>query len=97
MSVLLLHENTSFDDQTVYATGHAYKGCVFTRCTIVMRGFPALFDRSTFIGCIWHLDFIIHDREQLGELRKMLDSAVIQSLPASPDETPAKDDGPPKD
>ena len=81
MQTLLRHDNVVFEDQTVYVTGNAYIGCEFHRCTMILKGFPFHMESSQFHGCIWAVDFVIHDRVQLTELTKAFEQMVMQSLP----------------
>ena len=90
---LLRHDNAEFDDQIVYATGNAYFGCDFTRCVILLKGFPFHFNTCKFIGCIWHIDIVIHDHGQLNALRALMDDVMTKSLPIV--SIPENPEGPP--
>ncbi len=83
MVSLLLHKDATFEDEVVYATGHAFVRCAFDRCTVVMAGFPFSFDTCTFDTCVWHLNIVIHDREQLATVRGLL--ATIEGALPMPD------------
>jgi hypothetical protein len=81
MSVLLKHENTVFEDQTIYATGSAYVGCTFRRCAIVVVNTANMvFDNCGFEACIWHVNAVIHDHESCAAMEKLL-GFVRQSVP----------------
>ena len=79
MTLLLAHEDLVIDDQVVYVTGHAYRRCKFNRCTFFIRDLHAIFEHCTFAGCVWHLDMIIHDPQQVPALQQLL-QIVAQSL-----------------
>jgi len=83
---LMLHDDLVIDDQVVYVTGHAYRNCKFNRCTFYIRDLSAVFDHCTFAGCVWHLDMIIHDQQQLPALSQLLQVVASSLRPAlSPD------------
>ncbi|MGE5609239.1 MAG: hypothetical protein ACM359_08290 [Bacillota bacterium] len=83
MSVLLKHENRVFEDQTVYATGNAYHGCIFRRCVLVAASVNNMvFDQCSFEACVWHLNFVVHDHETCEAAQKLLRYAR-QSVPTA--------------
>src|SRR5262245_44962791 len=84
MATLLRRDNVVFEGQPIYATGTAYFGCEFRRCVIVFKGFPAVFANCRFSGCIWHLDFVLHDRDQLSAMTNFIEQAVKPSLTIAP-------------
>ncbi len=79
---LLRHDNVKFQDQTVYFTGNAYFGCEFHKCVIIVKGLPYFYQNCKFNGCIWHLDLILHDREQAIGLQKFIAENIALSLPS---------------
>jgi hypothetical protein len=87
MSQLLLHEDLVIDDQVVYVTGHAYRKCKFNRCTFLLRDLIGVFDHCDFNACVWHLDVLIHDPNQLPALEQVV-GIVRSSLTAGPGPTP---------
>jgi hypothetical protein len=90
MSVLLKHENRVFEDQTVYATGNAYVGCVFRRCVLVaVSAGGMVFDECRFEACVWHLNVVVHDDETCEGAQRLLRYAR-QSLPAVDSGVPAR-------
>lgn len=91
MPILLRHNDTVFEDRTVYATGNAYLKCNFRRCTVVFKGLPFLFDTCIFSGCIWHIDVLLHDREQTTELMQFVSDLVTKSLPTLKESEPDSD------
>lgn len=83
MGVLLKHENTVFEDQTVYATGNAYVGCTFRRCVLVaVSTADMVFDKCEFETCIWHLNVVIHDHKSCAAIEKLL-GFIRQSVPTA--------------
>jgi len=78
--ILLPHVKVEFEDCAIYATGNAYQQCDFSRCTIIVRDGPFLFAECKFFGCIWHIDTVIHDNQQLDRLNFVLELAR-QSIP----------------
>jgi hypothetical protein len=86
---LLRHDGKTFDNQTIYGTANAYFGCTFRRCVIVFKGFPSAFVNCQFADCVWHLDFVLHDPEQVTALATFIDQAVKNSLPGSRAAAPA--------
>jgi len=88
MTTLLRHDQAVFDDQTVYATGNAYLGCEFRRCTIILKGVPFLFDTCIFDSCVWDLSLVIHCREQAAALSSFFSTTIMQSLPMTPETPP---------
>lgn len=90
---LMLHDDLVIDDQVVYVTGHAYRNCKFNRCTFYVRDLMAVFDHCTFAGCVWHVDMIIHDPEQvpaISQLLKVIGSSLrnVQSQTDDDDSEP---------
>jgi hypothetical protein len=83
--VLLRHSNLTFRDQTVYLTGHAYERCHFTRCTFVVQGTgnTALIE-CDFVACVWHLDIILHEKEQLDDFERNFLPMMQASIPTPP-------------
>ncbi|MCA9288659.1 MAG: hypothetical protein KDA05_08745 [Phycisphaerales bacterium] len=82
MPSLLLHADKTFRDQVVYATGHAYQGCVFEACTIVAQSIgPGVFQNCRFNGCVWHLNLVIHDSDQWDEFMGGFAAIITKSLP----------------
>ena len=86
---LMLHDDLVIDDQVVYVTGHAYRNCKFNRCTFFIRDLNAVFEYCTFAGCVWHLDMIIHDRQQLPALAQLLQvvGSSLKNVSPPPDES----------
>jgi hypothetical protein len=90
MPCLLLHKDAVFEDQIVYIDGNAYLGCDFRRCTVFYRGGvttlggPGPEEQNRMDSCIWHLDVIIHDHDQLQGFMQFLEQAVKRSLPTAP-------------
>jgi hypothetical protein len=82
MTVLLRHDSIVFEDRTVYVSGNAYFDCSFTRCTMVVRESPCYLEKCVFEGCVWHIDMLIHDPEQVVGLMGLLEN-VRNSIPAS--------------
>jgi hypothetical protein len=72
MATFLLHDDLVIDDQVVYVTGHAYRNCKFNRCTFYVRDLMGVFEQCAFAGCVWHLDMVIHDPEQMPALANLL-------------------------
>ena len=85
---LMLHDDLVIDDQVVYVTGHAYRNCKFNRCTFYIRDLNAVFDHCTFAGCVWHLDMIVHDMQQVPALAQLLQviGSSLKSVSPLPDE-----------
>jgi hypothetical protein len=79
---LLRHDNVKFLDQTIYFTGNAFFGCEFHKCTIIVKGLPYYYQNCKFNGCVWHIDVVLHDREQALGLQKFIGDSIAQSLPA---------------
>ena len=83
MSILLKHEDTVFEDQTIYATGNAYVGCTFRRCVLVVVGASNMvFDACDFQACVWHFNVVVHDDESVEAFQKLLRCAR-QSIPTA--------------
>lgn len=80
--MLMLHKGVTFRDQVVYATGHAYEGCTFERCTIVCLGMgPGAFSHCSFATCVWHLSLVVHDGEQWDHFMSGMAAMITKSLP----------------
>lgn len=83
MGVLLKHENTIFEDQTIYATGNAYVNCTFRRCVlVVVSSAEMIFDQCQFQACAWHLNLVVHDHKSCAALETLLGLAR-QSVPTA--------------
>ena len=80
--VLLLHKEQEYCDRVVYLSGHAYKKCTFTRCTLVVRAEPFRMEHCTIESCVWHIDSVMHDRDGVERLRAML-CQIEKSVPQS--------------
>jgi len=89
---MLRHDDTVFEDQILYVTGNAYFGCEFHRCTMIFRGFPCAFDTCEFRGCIWHVDCLFHDQEQLKQFREVVLPLMQQTIPKQSTRTGADAD-----
>lgn len=71
--IFVRHHGITFENMTVYATGHAYTHCTFTRCTLVFNGSLAgVFEDCTFTGCAWHLNLVVHDLEGATMIKNFL-------------------------
>ena len=81
-TITLVHQNVVFEDQTVYLSGKTFLDCTFRRCTFVLREslFGAL-SGCKFDGCIWHLDFLVHDHHQWDGFIKSIVPLISQTLP----------------
>ena len=78
--VLVKHEKTTFEDQTVYLTGHAFIDCRFLRCTVVNAGTPYHVEGCTFEACNFRIECSVlwgdvASREGLRRFMDMLDAA----------------------
>jgi len=82
---LLLHEDAAFDDQVIYATGHAYVRCAFNRCTFIFRGAPFHISNCKIIGCVWHIDVLLHDKPSANALIKLVNETILAAVPAPDD------------
>jgi hypothetical protein len=80
--VLLTHRDVIFEDDVVLATGHAYFNCTFRRCTITIREGESFFHTCAFESCIWHIDMVIHDVQQLARFQNMI-PLIESGLPRS--------------
>jgi hypothetical protein len=83
MANVLLHDDLVIEDQVVYVTGHAYRKCKFNRCTFYLRDLSGVFDHCDFNSCVWHLDLLLHDRDQVPALEQVV-GIVRFSLNAGP-------------
>src|SRR5436309_1759709 len=85
---LLVRENTTFTDDTLYLSGHAYVNCKFLRCTLIIRPGLSHIAKCHFDSCVWHIDAVIHDQTSLALLRDRLipimEKSVISAGPPAP-------------
>lgn len=72
MGALLVHENTVFDDETILTAGHAFIGCRFNRCTIVVSDVPSRMTGCTFSHTVWRVELTIHDDASYKNLEELL-------------------------
>ncbi len=94
MPILLSHNEAIFEDQTVYLTGHAYIGCTFRRCTLVMRSAgDVILNSCHFEACVWHLDLLISDHHVWDEFGRTVAPLIHQALPRTASDTQASDGG----
>ena len=72
---LTKHENQTFTSQVVYASGHAYLGCQFKLCTIILTNAPTHFEQCGFGNCNWHFNYDVlwGDSATRSNLRQLLD------------------------
>src|SRR5881275_1889385 len=83
--ILLRHANLRFRDQVIYLTGHAYERCQFTRCTFVVQGTgTTALVQCEFEACVWHLDVMLYEGEQLADFERTLLPMIRASLPQPP-------------
>jgi hypothetical protein len=81
MAVLLTHRDVTFENQTVYLTGHSYVDCRFVHCTLVLRDGPeAAFENCRFESCVWHLDLVVPNFEACTRLEHLIGSYVKPTL-----------------
>jgi hypothetical protein len=90
MSVLLRRENLTYREQVVYTAGHAFINCTFDGCTIVVREATGVLERCTFVGCVWHLDVFVSDRDHWAPLQNVIGPLLLASLPAAATAVPAQ-------
>lgn len=91
--MLLMHEDTVYEDDTIYARGHYYVNCRFERCTIVLRDGSGGFKGCLFVACVWHLDYVLHDRQQFKALQPLLALMSKSLLSAGPESVDSSEDG----
>ncbi|MFN0133479.1 MAG: hypothetical protein ACKVW3_13250 [Phycisphaerales bacterium] len=84
MISLMVHSNKVFEDQTLYASGHAYESCQFRRCTFIYTGQPASFGDCVFESCAWHISMLAFDADQWDSFVTELVPAITKSLPRKP-------------
>lgn len=76
-----MHEDATYEDAVVYVSGHAYKRCAFERCTFVVKGnIPCHFESCSFGGIVWHIDVLVHDKQEAANLIQLLE-VVSGSIP----------------
>ena len=95
MPLLLMHRDTVFEDDTVLLRGNAFVNCTFRRCTLVFRDGVSMLESCSFESCIWHIDYVVSDREEAEALVRML-GFIEQGLP-QPAATEANTPSPPGD
>lgn len=86
---IICHIGIKFENQVIPLTGHEYKKCTFTGCTLVFNGFPTLISECIFQWCHWKVDFVAHDFMQWLHFQKTL-APLIQDVLAS--QEPLTDD-----
>lgn len=90
-TIHVVHENKTFEDQTIYLDGHAYFDCTFKRCTFFTRNltFPVM------SGCraedtAFHLDLLVHDHEQWSAFLSGMGKKMIELMSKLPDKKKRK-------
>lgn len=82
-AIVQIHENKSFEDQTIYLSGHGYHNCRFFRCTFVVRESPPFMTGCHIECCIWHIDMLVHDHRHWENFIKIMAPMIHTSLPKS--------------
>jgi hypothetical protein len=81
-TIHLIHENKTFEDQTIYLSGNIYLDCTFKRCVLIIRDeFVPQMSNVKIEACIFHLDLLIHDHEQWTGFLNGLGKKIEQGLP----------------
>ncbi len=92
MPILLSHHEAIFEDQTVYLTGHAYIGCTFRRCTLVLKSTgDVILNSCHFEACVWHLDLVISDHRVWDEFAQRVAPLIHKALPRISGDSQATD------
>ena len=79
--VVLYVNDKTFEDQTVYVSGHYYLDCTFKRCTMVLTSFDFLASGCTMDSCVWHIDALVHDHEEWDQFLHGLAIKILGALP----------------
>lgn len=69
---LVLHQDTTFSEATIYLSGHAYRNCRFERCAFVLTDAHCSLQGCVLICCTVHLNLVLFDQESLKELQHLL-------------------------
>ena len=85
MPTLLRRDNETYRDQVVYMAGHAFSGCTFENCTLVVREATGVLENCRFDNCVWHLDLFVADLERLAALINHIAPLMRDSLPSPAD------------
>ena len=73
-----LHMDQVFDSVAIYLSGHAYVGCRFLRCSVIVTNAGFYANDCEFLDCNFHLnyDLVSGDDFSLDKLQEILDSLV---------------------
>ena len=72
-----------FENQTFYLSGHSYMNCTFKRCVLVIKDCNwGPMPNCVIEDCIWHLDFLIQDRQEWEFFVENQGEIIAQSLPS---------------
>ena len=73
--ILVEHEKETFKSQTVWLSGHAYIGCKFSKCTVVVSSPHFMVKVCNFVACTWRFeyDLLEGDITARKRLRQLLD------------------------
>ncbi len=68
-------ENAAFENATVTMSGYIFRGCSFTRCTLLVRDLPFMLESCRFDQCNWRLecDLLWGEPAMRSRLRQILD------------------------
>src|SRR5688572_22885438 len=87
MPTLLRRDNETYRDQVIYMAGHAFSGCTFENCTIIVREATGVLENCRFENCVWQLDLFVPDLEKLSALVNHLVPLMRDSLPSAAEAT----------
>jgi hypothetical protein len=79
--MMLVVENRTFENATVYLTGHAFLDCTFRHCTLVYRGEGCTFSNCTIDACIFHIDWLVTDHRIWAEFLTGFGRKIVDGLP----------------
>jgi len=67
-------DGVTFQNQTIYISGHAFVRCRFVACTLVLREAVYHMEGCTFERCNWHIDRMLlwGQPEPLKELKALI-------------------------
>ena len=69
------HEGETFESETVWITGHAYFGCIFKKCTMIVTNGPGTLNNCKIEDCTWRLEFNVSrfTLDTIAKIRSILD------------------------
>ncbi|MBA3312234.1 MAG: hypothetical protein H0T47_02930 [Planctomycetaceae bacterium] len=78
---LLRHDGVIFEDQVVFAAGHAYVNCEFRNCTVVIgHSKGGIFQNCSFGPTVWRLEVTMSDQNDLAALVGMMEGLMRGTL-----------------